>query len=101
MVHTDDTVDMAYTVEMVYTVDTVDTADSVHTVYTIKLLYTTKAADLEFVKCFTQVRFPTFLILPKKKRKNRDIFGKQFTNKSSVLIKLSVFCNYLRQNKLS
>ena len=71
---------MVYTVEMVYTVDTVDTADSVHTVYTIKLLYTTKAADLEFVKCFTQVRFPTFLILLEKNKKIVIIFGKQFTN---------------------
>ena len=43
------------------------------TVFTLflpfKLLYTTKAADLEFVKCFTQVRFPTFLILPDKNEK--------------------------------
>ena len=27
---------------------------------------TNATADMEFVKCFTQARFPTFSILPKK-----------------------------------
>ena len=36
-----------------------------------------KGSDMEFVKCFTLVRFPEISIRPLKKRVNRDSFGKQ------------------------
>ena len=55
---------------------------------------------MEFVKCFTQARFPTFSILPNK-NENCDTFenGECFTK--SHLNKLSVFCINPLQDKLT
>ena len=43
------------------------------------------SSDMEFVKCFTPVRFPKISILPEK-RINRDIFGEKFRIKDAFFI---------------
>ena len=52
-------------------------------------------ADMEFVKCFTQVRFPTFLILPEK-RVSRNIFGKEIKNEVVLLIHFEQIASFLQ-----
>ena len=52
-------------------------------------------ADMEFVKCFTQVRFPTFLILPEK-RVSRNIFGKEIKNEVVLLIHFEKIASFLQ-----
>ena len=59
-------------------------------------------ADMEFVKCFTQVRFPTFLFHPRK-AVNCEMFGIEFRNEDVLLLlyfeHITIFCNYLLQYK--
>ena len=59
-------------------------------------------ADMEFVKCFTQVRFPTFLFHPRK-AVNCEMFGIEFRNEDVLLLlyfeQITIFCNYLLQYK--
>ena len=50
---------------------------------------------MEFVKCFTQVRFPTFLILPEK-RVSRNIFGKEIKNEVVLLIHFEKIASFLQ-----
>ena len=66
------------------------------------LLPSFQLTDMEFVKCFTIVRFPTFLNFTREKRVYRDIFGKHWElrmfyssilNKLSVLVQLSTNSN--------
>ena len=52
-------------------------------------------ADMEFVKCFTQVRFPTFLILPEK-RVSRNIFGKEIKNEVVLLNHFEQIASFLQ-----
>ena len=62
------------------------------------------ASDMEFVKRKTQVRFPTFSFDPRKMRKSWHFWRKKNRNEDAILIylsKLSGFCNYLFQHKLS